>query len=141
MSIMSISKQFHSYRRRDEAEKIAIVREAMLPGVVRSELQRREQISSTLLYKWINKYGDSILGEQLGVSMSKKNPTPTEKPSPNTALAMEKRIAELEKALYIAELKAELFETMVDIAETELKIPIRKKYGPQQLKSSNKNKK
>jgi transposase-like protein len=138
---MSISKQFHSYRFRSEAEKIAIVREAMLPGVVRSELQRREQVSSTLLYKWINKYGDGILGEQLGVAMSKKTPTSTEKSLPTTASAMEKRIAELEKALYIAELKAELFETMVDIAETELKIPIRKKYGPQQLKSSNKTKK
>lgn len=141
MSIMSISKQFHSYRFRSEAEKISIVREALSPDVVRSELQRREQISSSLLYKWINKYGDSILGEQLGVVMSKKTPTPTEKPSSNTASAMEKRIAELEKALFVAELKAELFETMVDIAETELKIPIRKKYGPQQLKSSSKNKK
>lgn len=141
MSIMSISKQFHSYRFRSEAEKISIVREALSPDVVRSELQRREQISSSLLYKWINKYGDSILGEQLGVVMSKKTPTPTEKPLSNTASAMEKRIAELEKALFVAELKAELFETMVDIAETELKIPIRKKYGPQQLKSSSKNKK
>lgn len=141
MSIMSISKQFHSYRLRSEAEKISIVREALNPDIVRSELQRREHISSTLLYKWINKYGDRILGEQLGVAMHKKNPPPTENASPNTASEMEKRIAELEKALFIAELKAELFETMVDIAETELKIPIRKKYGPQQFKSSNKNKK
>lgn len=141
MSIMSISKQFHSYRFRSEAEKISIVREALSPDVVRSELQRREQISSTLLYKWINKYGDGILGKQLGVAMHKKTPPLTRKAAPNSASEMEKRIAELEKALYVAELKAELFETMVDIAETELKIPIRKKYGPQQLKSSSKNKK
>jgi transposase len=138
---MSISKQFHSYRFRSEAEKIAIVREALLPDVVRSELQRRENMSSSLLYKWINKYGDSILGEQLGVAMDKKTPTPTEKSSSNTSSDLEKRIAELEHALFRAELKAELFETMIDIAETELKIPIRKKYGPRQSKSSNKNKK
>jgi len=139
---MSIPKQFRLYRFRSEAEKIAIVREALLPEVVRSELMRKHGISSyTRLYEWINKYGDSILGEQLGVAMDKKNPTPPEKSPSNTSSDMEKRIAELEQALFRAELKAELFETMIDIAETELKIPIRKKYGPRQSKSSNKNKK
>lgn len=42
-------------------------------------------------------------------------------------LQLEKRIAELEKQLKDAELKAIAFSTMVDIAEKEFKIPIRKK--------------
>ena len=40
---------------------------------------------------------------------------------------LKKRIAELEKQLKEAELKAIAFSTMVDIAEKEFKIPIRKK--------------
>lgn len=42
-------------------------------------------------------------------------------------LQLKKRIAELEKQLKDAELKAIAFATMVDIAEREFKIPIRKK--------------
>jgi len=42
-------------------------------------------------------------------------------------LQLKKRIAELEKQLKSAELKAIAFSTMVDIAEKEFKIPIRKK--------------
>lgn len=44
-------------------------------------------------------------------------------------LQLKKRIAELEKQLKDAELKAIAFSTMIDIAEEELKIPIRKKYN------------
>jgi|SRR6185436_588695 len=42
-------------------------------------------------------------------------------------LQLKKRIIELEKQLKDAELKAIAFSTMVDIAEKEFKIPIRKK--------------
>ena len=44
-------------------------------------------------------------------------------------LQLKRRIAELEKQLKEAELKAIAFSTMVDIAEKEFKIPIRKKYN------------
>lgn len=43
------------------------------------------------------------------------------------SLQLKKRIAELEKQLKDAELKAIAFSTMVDIAEKEFNIPIRKK--------------
>jgi transposase len=43
------------------------------------------------------------------------------------SLQLKKRIAELEKQLKDAELKAIAFSTMVDMAEREFKIPIRKK--------------
>lgn len=44
-------------------------------------------------------------------------------------LQLNKRIEELEKQLQTAELKAIAFSTMVDIAEKEFNIPIRKKYN------------
>lgn len=44
-------------------------------------------------------------------------------------LQLKKRIAELEKQLKDAELKAIAFSTMVDIAEKEFKVPIRKKFN------------
>jgi transposase len=45
------------------------------------------------------------------------------------ALQLKKRIEELEKQLQTAEMKAIAFSTMVDIAEKEFNIPIRKKYN------------
>lgn len=44
-------------------------------------------------------------------------------------LQLKKRVAELEKQLKEAELKAIAFATMVDIAEKEFNIPIKKKYN------------
>jgi len=44
-------------------------------------------------------------------------------------LQLQKRIAELEKQVQMAEMKAIAFSTMVDIAEREFNIPIRKKYN------------
>ena len=44
-------------------------------------------------------------------------------------LQLKKRVAELEKQLKDAELKAIAYSTMVDIAEKEFKIPIRKKFN------------
>lgn len=44
-------------------------------------------------------------------------------------LQLRKRVQELEKQLKDAEMKAIAFSTMVDIAEKELKVSIRKKYN------------
>ena len=44
-------------------------------------------------------------------------------------LQLEKRVAELEKQLKLAEMKAIAFSTLVDIAEREFNIPIRKKFN------------
>ncbi len=44
-------------------------------------------------------------------------------------LQLKKRIAELEKKLKDADMKAIAYSTMIDIAEKEFNIPIRKKYN------------
>ena len=46
--------------------------------------------------------------------------------------ALERRVKELEKALEQAKFKNIAIETMIDIAEEQLKISIRKKSGPKQ---------
>jgi ribosomal protein L7/L12 len=44
-------------------------------------------------------------------------------------LQLKKRVEELEQKLRVSEMKAVAFSTMVDIAEKEFNIPIRKKYN------------
>ena len=47
----------------------------------------------------------------------------------NEHIELKRRIVDLEKQLKEAELKAIAYSTMIDIAEKELKIPIRKKFN------------
>jgi hypothetical protein len=56
-------------------------------------------------------------------NLSTKSKSTTERPED-----LQKRIKELEKALETANLRAEGYELMIDIAEKELNIPIRKKF-------------
>ena len=49
-------------------------------------------------------------------------------------LQLKKRVSELEKQLKDTEMKAIAFSTMIDIAETEFNIPIRKKSNTKPLK-------
>lgn len=55
------------------------------------------------------------------------------KPSPQD-LHLEERIKQLEADLRMSKLKVEALETMIDIAEDQLKIDIRKKSGTQRSK-------
>jgi len=64
--------------------------------------------------------------------MPKKKPIPPEDISDMDSfetIQLKRRIAELEKQLKEAELKAIAFSTMIDIAEKEFKIPIKKKFN------------
>ena len=64
--------------------------------------------------------------------MVQKQPAQTEETFEN--LQLKKRISELENQLKDAEMKAIAFSTMIDIAEKEFKIPIRKKLNTKPLK-------
>ena len=82
------------------------------------------------ILKWMRQLGyNTSLNPNIAAnihSMPKKKAREKEDESFEN-LQLKKRILELEKQLKDAELKAIAFSTMVDIAEKEFKIPIRKK--------------
>jgi transposase len=84
------------------------------------------------LLRWMRELGYSDKGaglvkKQTFANMAKHKHTQTG--NDFEMLQLKKRIAELEKQLKDAEMKAIAFSTMVDIAEEEFKIPIRKKFN------------
>jgi len=85
------------------------------------------------LLKWMRKFGydDSVPVKKPNFvtqpNQMKKKQTSEESGESFENLQLKKRIEELEKQLKDAEMKAIAFSTMVDIAEKEFKIPIRKK--------------
>lgn len=94
-----------------------------------SDLSMREVAQSggfahSALYRWVNEFiPKSPTPRYINVS-KKSNPQP---PDPRDA-----EIARLKAALEKAELRAHALDTMIDIAETNFKIKIRKKAGAKQ---------
>jgi len=76
--------------------------------------------------KWYLKKSELSLTNE-SVPMKKVKPSSEE-------LNLEERIKQLESDLRMSKLKVEALETMIDIAEDQLKIDIRKKSGTQQSK-------
>lgn len=81
--------------------------------------------------KWMRKFDieDKCVKISKFVDMSKRKTEVNKAPEDFETLKLKKRIEELEKQLHTAEMKAVAFSTMVDIAEREFNIPIRKKHG------------
>jgi transposase-like protein len=107
-----------------EAFKIQIVKEMEGGRITQEEARRRYGIlgHSTIL-KWIREYGRARKHEgKLGkrVVMEERE---------IELLCLQNEVRALKQELEAARLKNVVWETVVDVAERELNIPIRKKYG------------
>jgi transposase len=129
---MGLSPEFRSHKHySEETKKEAVYR------ILSGELRRGEAIkeygikSWSSLGDWLEKYGHGILSEhkelfeQMGRRKAKKA-VKGEKPGRED---LQREVAKLRKALESAELRAEAYSMMIDIAERELKVAIRKKSG------------
>jgi hypothetical protein len=84
-----------------------------------------------IITRWMRKLGieDKFVKNTNFVSMPTRKKDKEQSSEDFETLQLKKRIAELEKQLQTAEMKAIAFSTMVDIAEKEFNIPIRKKHN------------
>jgi len=89
---------------------------------------------------WLRKHGSLDWDNKSHLTLEK---TPEQKLLELEAKVrlLEKQKASLEKKLEFTDKKAIIFDMMIDIAEEQLKVPIRKKSLPQQLIDSRLNKK
>ena len=95
------------------------------------------QSHSTVL-NWVRKYG-TFDREYLIKQRMEKTPEQKIMELEQRVKLLEKQKATLEKQVEMADEKAIFFDMMIDIAEKELKIPIRKKSLPEQSNDSSKN--
>lgn len=109
-----------------KAEKRWIVRELhsgrMTIGEAKEHLAGRSKDPRSLISFWQKQYAPEI---------DFTLPVMTEKEKQKLEAA-HKRLKELEKQLEDAQMKNIALETMIDIAEEQLRISIRKKSGPKQ---------
>ena len=127
---MGISKEFRVHRvYPEEMKKQAVFR--VLSGELRkSEAEREYQIAgNATLDNWMERYGHGILSEHKelleGMGTRKKKEAVKGK-EPETE-ELRRRVKQLERDLQDAKLRAEAYSLMIDLAEKELKVAIRKK--------------
>jgi hypothetical protein len=120
-----------------ETERHAIIREMLKNNWTKQyawELYTGESEERGQLMRWMRKLGyvktirhkKFNFGSKIKLMRKKEGGEPPESES-FEVLQLKKRITELEKQLKDAEMKAIAYSTMVDIAEKEFNIPIKKK--------------
>ena len=115
-----------------EKFKATVVNDVLLGKYTKEEARRLYGIKAkcAVLY-WMRKFN----GEKNYRQPMNKN-TKFELMNDNKELQeLKEKVARLEEEKRIAELKADLYNTMIDVAESKLGIVIRKKSGAQRLKA------
>ncbi len=101
--------------------KRQIVQEVQSGTISMEEARRRYGIKgNSAILKWMRKFGYASDVDSETIKMKSKE-------LPDDLKELKCRVIELEKALEEAKLSSEFYSTMIDIAEKEFKIPIRKK--------------
>lgn len=117
-------------KRIPDEEAIKIAREYLETSITIKELQSKYGFKGDgSIYTWINKFGLSKPTEEEVQIMNKVKSM--EKIGKEEAKLL-KEIETLKKELELERLKSKAFSKMIDIAEQNMKISIRKKFGTKQ---------
>ena len=118
-----------------ETDKMSIVREYIETGLPASEIVSKYGLSGPMvLYAWVDKYMSRK--ECLSLEPETDNPTDMAKKTKQQLEDELKKAKEenkrLKEALELEKLRSRAFDTMIDVAEKNFNIPIRKKAGTKQ---------
>jgi len=114
--------------------KHAVIKEYLAGGIGHKALLRKYDIRiNSGVVRWMRQLGyaevpvkDGYLLPTKPLSLPAKK---TNKGQPSGALSQEQRIKELERQLEDEQIRSEAYRRMIEIAEKDLNIPIRKKSG------------
>ena len=111
-----------------QEEKMEMVKLYYLEGVSQSELARKHGTSQAAVSKIISKFAAE---NDKSVLLMKNKPTDSQS---EEIKALKKEVLELKKQLYDETMRADFYDTMIDVAEEMFGIEIRKKAGTGQSK-------
>jgi transposase-like protein len=124
------STQERLMRQFSEEFKKLKVREIEQNRVTPSEVSRQYEVSLTSVYRWLEKYGKNRERKERVIVESKSD---TRK-----LLEMKKRIAELEQIIGQKQVLLDFKEKMIELAEEEYGVDIKKKFTEKRLSTSGK---
>ena len=114
-----------------EEEKISIVSEYVSNHVPASMIVEKYHIGSRqTLFNWVDKYVNEK--ELVSLQSNQDSDTMATKTPEERLKELEAENKRLQKALELERLRSKAFDTMINVAEDTLNIPIRKKSGIKQ---------
>ena len=117
-------------RRYSDSEKLQIIEEYMNSGESMETFQAKYGMGHCTLSRWMTNFGLQSTTQKQYTEMRKRIDEFPEKTLRERTL--EAKVAQLEKDLMVERLKTEAANAMIDVAEEELGIDIRKKAGAKQ---------
>ncbi len=117
-------------RRYSDSEKLQIIEEYMNSGESMETFQAKYGMGHCTLSRWMTNFGLQSTTQKQYTEMRKRIDESPEKTLRERTL--EAKVAQLEKDLMVERLKTEAANAMIDVAEEELGIDIRKKAGAKQ---------
>lgn len=130
---MGLSTEFRTYKQYPLELKKQVVFAVLNGSMTKSEAMNEFGIGSiTIISRWMERYGHGILSEHKELLLQMGTRKKAGKAAPATddkEAKLQEEVARLQKELKAAELRAEAYSLMIDIAERELKVAIRKKSG------------
>jgi transposase len=124
---MSTRKQFtmnEAERRRRQFSdnfKKSKVQELELGRLTISELKKQYEVSSTTIYRWIANFG-TMKNKPERIIVETDSDT-------KELLLLKQKIAELERIVGQKQVLIDFYDKLIDIAEDEYKVDIKKKFG------------
>lgn len=102
-------------------------------------LGKEFNVKPSTVYNWVLRYKDELapqkaIRQEMSTFKSVIHTPPAVKTKKLTAQQMEQRIEELEQQLKNEQMRSTVLDQMIEIAERDLKIVIRKKSGAKQSK-------
>ena len=107
-------------------------------GLRVTQISHALSISRPVLYKWIAIFAEqnpqmaSMKGVKKVKKVSKPSPEAQAEELPKTVMELQAELKRLRAQLKKAEIKAEAYDELINVAETKFNIPIRKKAGAKQ---------
>ncbi len=100
-----------------------VAQEVIINLLTEQQAAHKYRVSRIFVRRWIRWYKRNYVEPHILPTMKSKKHASEQ----NRIKQLEKKLRDTQKALREAELKNELLDTMIDIAEDEYKIPVRKK--------------
>jgi transposase len=118
-----------------EAFRRVVIEDYLRSGLSKMSIQHKHGVRfKSAIVTWMRELGYSdthkkvsILEASNQLELAKKYTSPQS--DPNDAVALAKRIKELERQLEDEKIRTEMLNMIIDIAEKDYKLPIRKKPG------------
>ena len=118
----------------DKRIKQAIVNEYLVGGSSYRQIGAKYGVSYKTVNRWVLACENAANAQILELKLANLPLMKDEKPIDQQSSSLAAQVKELQKQLEQEKLHNRLLTAMIDIAEEELKIPIRKKYGTRQSK-------